>query len=228
MVIITGLVLISAATYLIARTIKILIHAKNGYINEHGVSGCDQGCLYISVANRDFIKLGLSFINFIRGIFDKTPIWLFPPFYEKIGDYEVKINEEELSMSLRTFFLYREMKRIIKQCPIDQKLRKPLISQSKSATQNMQNAIWKLYRIRRIKGLIKDRRNDIFNEAQELEDKLLATMNATLNSLAAVPILVMKVELEDQKTRINQVLFELKNRNQELRTLAFSKRNAKL
>jgi len=209
----------------IIRIIRILKNAEIGTINVDGDINCEQGCLFISMEDRNFSKYILCIGNFISKTMGKHPIWLFPPFLGKIGDFEVKMKGEEFGMTIRAYLLFKEVKKVMKKCPIDPNQKAPLENQTRAVFKNMQNAIWKLYRIRRIKGLIKDRRNDIFNEAQELEDRLRLTMDSTLNALAAVPILIMKVELEDRKTKINQILFDLKNRNQELRTLAFSKRN---
>jgi len=183
--------------------------------------GCGCLCKFSNSPHR--YQFGVITINLLGKLLKKTPIWILPTPIRRIGKEKVEIKPDEIGFMPRANRICAEIKDVLKNSPDLATKKKAILKQTQEIPFNIQNVIWRLYRIRRIRALIEDKKNNVIEEAYDLESKSLSTLRESLQRLATVPLRLMKVEFEDKGAAINKILMELKKVNEELRNEAYSR-----
>ena len=183
--------------------------------------GCGCCCKFSNNPNR--YQFGIFTFGIVRKLLKKSPIWILPTPVLTIGKERVEIKREEIGFITRANQICIEIKNVLKSSPDPATKKDDILKQTCEIPFNIQNVIWKLYRIRRIRALIEDKTHNVTDEAYELEKKSLLALRKSLQRVATVPLRLMKVELEDRGAAINKILSELEKVNEELRNLASSR-----
>jgi hypothetical protein len=87
---------------------------------------------------------------------------------------------------------------------------------------NMANALWRLDRLRRVKRTMEERLQDGLTNQTDvvaMDRQIIAEMQRSLDSLAQLPVNMMKVELQQATRPAERLLAELNETNQHLRDI---------
>lgn len=123
--------------------------------------------------------------------------------------------------------LVNEIKDALKACPIPYEQKTALLRQVRVVPGNVNRALHKLHRLRRIKKIAKraeDAANapDVLSDIAEIERGIINELRRTHETLLAVPVTLMKVDVARGGRNLDRIIAELSETNRRLNDLADS------
>ncbi len=150
----------------------------------------------------------------IRKWIGKPAIYLVP----RLG-----VSTEERLLVKRAVKLAGEVLAAVRRGATSQTQRTLLLQQAEAVPANIAAALWRLARLRRIKRTADpktDQGRETVQQITMLENDLLARIHQSLDTLAAVPMNMVQVELARDTRRAEQLLSDLNESNSKLEDLS--------
>jgi hypothetical protein len=158
----------------------------------------------------------LALLNPVRKAYGKSPLWLIP---------DHGIDADERDMVEHANRLATEIGDSIKDDPLPARKRKSFKQQAAQVPRNLEMALWKLARLRRIAASIDHRYDSDGQKHQEIEqmvNQLRSVMQHSVEVLSAISISLVKVQLAHDDLSADRLLADLNESNQRLRDLSAS------
>jgi len=145
-------------------------------------------------------------INGVRRIWRKPPILVVP---------KSKIKPEEQELAERANRLIVEIQAALGKSPISAEKKTIFMRQVRAVPLSITEALWRLYRLRRLQELPYDKDN--LQAVADLETKALATIQDSINVLMPMPLSLMRLEIVQADGSADRFIAELSEMNQRLR-----------
>lgn len=134
-------------------------------------------------------------------------------------------HRSEVEMLERADRLAREVRAALKHGPMSALRKSSLERQAREIPDNLVRAMWTLARLRRVYDSLDprfDRDGQNRREITEMQNKLVAEMNHSVEVLSNIPVSLIKVELARSDGSVDKVLVELDETNKRLLDLSAS------
>jgi hypothetical protein len=158
----------------------------------------------------------VGLINALRKAFDQPGIWLIP---------EHHLEPEERAMQTHAARLVNEIDDALKCSPLPPERYASFEQQTKQVPGNLNRALWKLARLRRLAESIDYEYDKDGQQHQELEamaKQLHGEMRHSLELISSLSISLVKVEMAHDDLSTDRLLADLNESNQRLRDLSAS------
>jgi hypothetical protein len=155
----------------------------------------------------------LAVVNPIRARLGKPPIWLVPDVYYDLDDLELLKRANQLLV---------ETQEALKQSAMSPAKKSLIDGQVHQILANMTGALWELARLRRISQAMG--RNlggsQNYQDVTQMQSQLRAAMRRSLQTLSALPVSLMKVELTRGDIGADRLSANLVETNAQLKDLS--------
>ncbi|MFN4294431.1 MAG: hypothetical protein ACK4JD_09890 [Thermoflexales bacterium] len=120
--------------------------------------------------------------------------------------------------------LVDEIKDVLKSCPIPYEQKAELLRQVRDVPGNVNRAVCKLNRLRRIKKIAKRAEGaaNVLGEIEAMERGIVGELRRTHETLLTVPVTLMKVDVARGERNLDRIIAELGETNRRLNDLADS------
>lgn len=123
--------------------------------------------------------------------------------------------------------LVDEIRDALKSCPIPYEQKTELLRQVRDVPANVNRAVSKLHRLRRIKKIAKRSEDvagaaDVLSDIAAMERCIIGELRRTHETLLAVPVTLMKVDVARGERNLDRIIAELSETNRRLNDLADS------
>ncbi len=125
--------------------------------------------------------------------------------------------------------LVDEIQDALKSCPISYEQKTALLRQVRDVPGNVNRAVCKLNRLRRIKKIAKrsEEAAHVLSEIEVMERGIVGELRRTHETLLAVPVTLMKVDVARGERNLDRIIAELGETNCRLNNLAESYREVR-
>ncbi|GIV83119.1 MAG: hypothetical protein KatS3mg052_0126 [Candidatus Roseilinea sp.] len=125
--------------------------------------------------------------------------------------------------------LVDEIRDALKSCPIPYEQKTALLRQVRDVAGNVNRAVGKLNRLRRIKKIAKrsEEAAHVLSEIEVMERSIVGELRRTHETLLAVPVTLMKVDVARGERNFDRIIAELGEANRRLNDLAESYREVR-
>jgi hypothetical protein len=161
-----------------------------------------------------FVASRVSMINRLRRAVGKPLMWQAP----KNG-----VTFEERQMIKQAVRLSGDILNTLRNSPTSVSDRDLIRQQADEIPGNMVQALWRLDRLRRVSRALdphSEQSRQQRDEMQAMEHQVLAGMQHALDTLSAIPVSLMKVEMAQADRPVQRLLANLSETNQQLRDLS--------
>lgn len=158
----------------------------------------------------------LALMNPIRTAYGRPPLWLIPARC---------IETDERDMVEHANRLAAEIRDTVKDSPLPARKRSSFEQQAGEVPHNLEMALWKLARLRRIAASIDYRYDQDGHKHQEIElmvNQLRGVMQHSVEVLSSISISLVKVQLAHDDIAADRLLADLNESNQRLKDLSAS------
>jgi hypothetical protein len=155
----------------------------------------------------------IKMLNPLRRAFTKPPLLQVP---------SVRVTYEERQMVKQAVKLTIAIAAALKNNPTIGADGALIQQRADEVPANMANALWRLDRLRRVKRTMEERLQDGLTNQTDvvaMDRQIIAEMQRSLDSLAQLPVNMMKVELQQATRPAERLLAELNETNQHLRDI---------
>ena len=162
------------------------------------------------------IKTRVGTINALRQAFDQPRIWLIPEHF---------VEPDERAMQTHAARLVYEIDDALKCSPLPAAKYAPIERQTRQVPDNLNRALWKLARLRRLAESIDygyDKEGQQHQELENMAQQLRGEMQHSLELVSSLSISLVKVELAHDDLSADRLLADLDESNQRLRDLSAS------
>jgi hypothetical protein len=163
-----------------------------------------------------FTRVHLALINLLRRTFDQPRVWLIP---------EHHIEPDERAMQTHAAHLVYEIEDALKCSPLPPEKYTSFERQTRQVPGNLNRALWKLARLRRLAESIDyeyDKDGQRHQELDAMTSQLHGEMRHSLELVSSLSISLVKVELAHDDLSTDRLLADLNDSNQRLRDLSTS------
>ena len=163
----------------------------------------------------------LALLNPVRKAYGQSPLWLIP---------DHGIDADERDMVEHANRLAYEIRDAVKESPLSPQKRSSFQLQAGEVPHNLEMALWKLARLRRIAASIDARYDQNGQKHQEIEHmvhQLRDVMQHSVEVLSSISISLVKVQLAHDDIAADRLLADLDESNQRLKDLSASYAEAK-
>lgn len=159
-------------------------------------------------------SLHLSLLNPLRARFARPPIWLVPSERIESDEYETLVGANRL---------VAEVQDALEHSPLPPHKRASFDQQARDVPRNVVQALWKLSRLRRMTESIGSQYGaQSREEIREMDERIRAELDRSLEVFASIPVSLMKVELAHGNIATDRLLADLSEANQRLYDLSSS------
>jgi len=194
-----GVVLVLGVVILLATVGAAVGYALNGV-----TSKARNG--FIKSDDPNTLATRRAVINRLRRIWRKPPILVVP---------KSKIKREEQELAERANVLIVEIQAALEKSTISPEKKTILMRQVRAVPASITEALWRLYRLRKLQELPYDQNH--LQEAADLEAKALATIQGSVDGLMAMPLSLMRLEMAQADGSADRFIAELSELNKRLR-----------
>ncbi len=125
-----------------------------------------------------------------------------------------KITYEELQLADHSNLVITEIKEALSKSPISPERKRNLMRQVRLVPLSITEAIWRLYRLRKLQDLpyhLED-----FREVREMENATLTLMHDSISELMLMPLALMRLEIARADTHADRLIAEVREINKRL------------
>ncbi len=161
-----------------------------------------------------FTARRIALINRLRTALNKPPLLQTP---------RARVSYEERQMVKQASQLAVQILKALPSSPVPESERGPLRQQAVDVPGNMAQALWRLSNLRRVRNTLdlrtpEGRANR--DEADRLDQQMVAEMQRALATLSGTPVNLMKLEMAKAERPAQRLLADLNEANSQLRDLS--------
>ena len=165
--------------------------AKNGFIEDDDPNA---------------MRIRRSITNGIRKVSGKLPVLVLP---------KSKIQSSERDLIRHMNVVITEIREALSRSPVSSEKKQILRREVSQVPANITDAMWRLYRLRRLQDLPYDQTS--LNEMQAMESSTVALIRDSVAELMAMPVSLMQVETAREDSSADRRIMEVREINQRLR-----------
>jgi hypothetical protein len=165
--------------------------AKNGFIEDDDPST---------------MRIRRSITNGIRKVSGKLPVLVLP---------KSKIQSSERDLTRHLNVVITEIREALSRSPVSAEKKMILRREVSQVPANITDAMWRLYRLRRLQDLPYDQTS--LNEMQAMDSSTVALIRDSVTELMAMPVSLMQVETAREDSSADRRILEVREINQRLR-----------